>query len=158
VFNDGISLSGEGRIEVSQSDIVGSRVVRTLYDTLNLRFGPQEPTGTGEVRVQFQGPAVVLSSVQYFNRGVEIRGAGEIQNVNLGTDSPIDGYAVASTRILAGIRLPAIGALDRILGAFQTDAASVRIGGTLDDTEVRVVPLPEILGPFRRLLWAQLRE
>jgi hypothetical protein len=158
VLDRPISLAGEGRLSLTQSDLVGSGIVRTLYDTLNLSFGAQEPTGAGEVRVRFEGPAVVLSSAQYFNRGVEIRGAGRIANVNLGADSPVEGYAVGSTRILKGIKLPGVEALDRLLDVFQTGAASVRIGGVVDNVEVKVVPLPEVLDPFRRLLWAQLRE
>jgi len=157
-FDHGLMLAGEGRIRVTQSDLIDNGVVRTLYNTLSLRFGEQEPTGTGELRLSFEGPAVVFSSVEYFNRGVEIRGAGTIRNVNQGAASPIEGYAVASTRVLRGVKLPGLGALDRLLSAFQTGAASVKIGGTLDDTQVQVVPLPEVLGPFRRLLWAQLRE
>jgi uncharacterized protein involved in outer membrane biogenesis len=155
-FDRQISLAGQGRINLTQSDLVNNSIVRTLYDTLSLRFGPQEPTGTGEVRFSFEGPAVVLSSAQYFNRGVEIRGAGEIKNVNLGTDSPVEGYAVASTRVLRGINLPGIRALDRLLDIIQTGASSVKIAGVLDNVDVKVVPLPEVLGPFRRLLWAQL--
>jgi hypothetical protein len=157
-FDRRIALAGAGRIQLSQSDLAGNPVVRSLYDTLSLRFGAQEPVGTGEIRVQFEGSAVRFSSVQYFNRGVEVRGTGTIENVNLGADSPIDGYAVASTRVLKGIKLPGINDLDRLLDVFQTGAASVKIGGIVDNVEVQIVPLPEVLGSFRRLLWAQLQE
>jgi hypothetical protein len=34
----------------------------------------------------------------------------------------------------------------------------VKIAGTIEKTEVKVVPLPEVLGPFRSLLWSQLRR
>jgi hypothetical protein len=157
-FDRRLVLASEGLVRVTQSDLADNGIVRTLYNTLSLRFGAQEPTGTGELRLSFEGPAVVFSSVEYFNRGVEIRGAGTIRNVNLGAASPIEGYAVGSTRVLKGIKLPGLGALDHLLNVFQTGAASVKIGGTLQDTQVRVVPLPEVLGPFRRLLWVQLRE
>jgi hypothetical protein len=153
-----VMLSGGGRIRLSQSDLANNVIVRSLYNTLSLNFGSQKPAGTGEVEVQLQGPAVVLSSVQYFNRGVEIRGAGRIVNVNLGADSPIEGYAVASTRILKGIKVPGLRTFDHLLDAVQTSAGSVKIAGTIDEVRVQVVPLPEILDPFRRLLWAQLRE
>jgi hypothetical protein len=157
-FGRPIALTGQGRINLTQSDLAGNGVVRTLYDTLSLHFGAQEPTGTGEIRFSLEGPAVILSSIQYFNRGVEIRGSATIRNVNLGGDSPIEGYAVGSTHILKGLKLPGVGALDRWLDILQTGAASVKIGGVVDQVQVRVVPLPEVLGPFRRLLWAQLRE
>lgn len=157
-FQNQVLLAGQARLYLTESDLVNNAIARTLYNTLSLRFGSQKPAGTGEVRLSFQGPAVTISSAQYFNRGVEIRGAGAIKNVNLGGDSPIDGYAVASTRILQGVKLPGIGSLDRLMDVFQTGAASVKIAGVLDHAEVKVVPLPEVLGPFRRLLWSQLKE
>jgi hypothetical protein len=157
-FQNQVLLTGEARLNLIESDLINNDVVRTLYDTLSLHFGPQKPDGTGEARLSFQGPAVTISSAQYSNRGVEIRGAGEIKNVNLGGDSPIEGYAVASTRILKGVKLPGIGSLDHLMSVFQTGAASVKIAGVLDKVEVKVVPLPEVLGPFRRLLWSQLKE
>ncbi len=152
------SFGGEARINLTQSDLVGNRVVRVLHNTLNLQSGKQEPTGIGELSVQLEGPSVVIPSFRYFNQGVEIRGAGRIVDVNRGARSPVDGFAVASTRILKGVRLPGVKALDQLLATVQTGAASVEIGGTLEEVDARAVPLPDVLGSFRRLLWAQLRE
>ena len=157
-FETQVLLAGEARLKLTQSDLVNNGIVRVLYNTLSLHFGSQKPAGTGEIRLSFQGPAVTITSAQYFNRGVEIRGAGEIKNINLGGDSPIDGYAVASTRVLQGVKLPGISALDHLMDVFQAGAASVKIGGVIDNVQVKVVPLPEVLDPFRRLLWAQLKE
>jgi len=44
------------------------------------------------------------------------------------------------------------------MATFQAGAASVKIGGTIDEVEVNVVPLPAVVGSFRRLLWSQLKE
>ncbi len=154
---DPLSLGGQAEIHLAQADLLNNSVVATLYDTLNLRFGQQQPTGAGEIDIQLEGSAVAIPSFLYFNRGVEIRGAGRIGAVNRGTESPVDGYAVASTRVLKGIELPGVKDLDRLLASLQTGTASVKIGGTLGSVEVNVVPLPDVLGSFRRLLWAQLR-
>jgi hypothetical protein len=151
-------LSGTAHLRLTQSDLVNNSIVRTLYDTLSLRFGKQEPTGTGEIQIRLEGPAAVISSFSYFNRGVEIRGAGTIAELARGGASPLTGYAVASTHVLQGLPLPGVASLDRLLSSFQTGAASVRIAGTLAHAEVNVVPLPEVLGAFRNLLWAQLRS
>jgi hypothetical protein len=153
-----LSLGGEARVDLKDSDLVNNGVVATLYNTLNLRFGQQQPTGTGQIDIRLEGSSVAIPSFLYFNRGVEIRGAGGIADVRLGAASPVDGFAVASTRVLKGIPLPGVNALDRMLATFQTGASSVKIGGTLDNVEVTVVPLPVVLDSFRRLLWAQLRE
>ena len=151
-------FGGEAKIRLAQSDLAGNSVVGALYSALNLRFGRQQPTGTGEIKIQLAGPSVVIPSFFYFNRGVEIRGAGRLGDIRLGAESPVDGYAVASTRVLKGIELPGVDTLDRLLASFQTGTASARIEGTLDHVQVKIVPLPVVLDPFRRLLWNQLRE
>jgi hypothetical protein len=152
------SFGGEARILLAESDLASSSVVGALYNTLKLNFGRREPTGTGDVTIRLEGPSVVIPSFTYFNQGVEIRGAGRIEDINLGARSPVDGFVVASTRVLRGVRLPGVRALDRLMSTFQAGAASARVRGTLEAVEVGVVPLPEVLGSFRNLLWAQLRE
>ncbi len=151
-------LQGEARISLTKSDLGNNSIIGSLYSTLNLQFGRQEPNGTGDVTVRLEGPSLLIPSFSYFNRGVEIRGAGQIDNLNRGGESPVSGFAVGSTRVLKGINLPGVQSLDRLLATFQSGAASVSIGGTLAQAEVKVVPLPVVLDPFRRLLWAQLRQ
>ncbi len=149
---------GEAQIRLAQSDLAANRVVGALYNALNLRFGKQQPTGIGEIEIQVAGPSVVIPSFLFFNRGVEIRGAGHIRDIRRGAESPVDGYAVASTRVLKGVELPGVDTLDRLLASLQTGTASARINGTLDDVQVTIVPLSVVLDPFRRLLWDQLRK
>jgi len=151
-------FGGEAKIRLAQSDLAGNSVVGALYNALNLRFGRQQPTGIGEIKIQLAGLSVVIPSFFYFNRGVEVRGAGRIGDIHLGGDSPVDGYAVASTRVLKGIELPGVDTLDRLLTSFQTGTASAKIEGALDHAQVKIVPLPVVLDPFRRLLWDQLRQ
>jgi hypothetical protein len=153
-----VRLGGEARLHLTESDLANNSIVRTLYNTLSLRFGVQEPAGTGTVRLRFEGPALVVPSVVYFNRGVEIRGAATLADWSRGGASPLTGYAVGSSHILQGLPLPGVGALDKLLASLQTGAASVQIAGSLAQPRVTLVPLPEILIPFRNLLWAQLRE
>jgi hypothetical protein len=153
-----LALAGEASIKLAQSDLVNNSVIGALHGILNLKIGETRPTGTGEIAIQFEGPAVVIPSFEYFNRGVEVRGAGRIGDIRLGADSPMDGYAVASSRVLKGIRLPGVRSLDRLMATLQEDAASVKIAGTVDEPEVKVVPLPVVSGSLRRLLWAQLHH
>jgi len=156
--SDWRSFGGEVRIRMTESDLVGNSVVQALHGALNLRLGARQPTGTGDIAVRFEGPSVVIPSFTYFNRGVEIRGAGRIGDIFAGSQSAVEGFAVGSTRILKGIRLPGVRSLDRVLATFQAGAASVKIAGTVGQVEPRIVPVPEVLGPLYNLLWAQLRE
>ena len=153
-----LSLGGEADLVLTQSDLAASTIVQTLYNGLSLDFREKKPTGTGQVRILLEGKALKIPSFAYFNRGVEIRGAGEIRDFRLGSDSPIAGYAVGSTRVLKGISLPGVRQLDRLMGSFQAGVASVQIGGTLGEATTSVVPLPAVSSAFRRLLWSQLRQ
>jgi len=151
-------LSGQADLNISQSDLGAAPILRTLHDTLNLNLGQAKPEGTGQVKVQFDGRHIRIPSFVYFNRGVEVRGAGVIGDFTRGGQSPIEGYAVGSTRVLKGIRLPGVRELDRLMASMQTGVASVTIAGTLAKVEVAVVPLPVVSGPLRHLLWSQLRD
>jgi len=151
------SFSGQADLNLSQSDLANSSVVRTLYDTMSLNLGSSEPKGTGQMRIQLDGVRTLIPSFVYFNRGVEIRGAGQIDNFHLGSASPVDGYAFGSTRVLKGIALPGVKELDRLMSSLQSGVASVQINGTVAEPKVGVVPLPSLSDPLRRLLWAQLR-
>lgn len=151
-------LSGQADLNISQSDLGETPILRTLYNTLNLNLGHPRPEGTGQAKVRFDGTRIRVPGFVYFNRGVEVRGAGEIEDFTRGVESSIEGYAVGSTRVLKGIRLPGVRELDRLMASMQTGVASVTIGGNLGKVEVAVVPLPVVSGPLRHLLWSQLRE
>jgi hypothetical protein len=151
-------LSGQADLHVTQSDLVNNAIVRTLYDTLSLDLGQSRPEGTGQMDVVFEGNRVRIPSFVYFNRGVEVRGAVRIVDYTLGADSPMDGYAVGSTRVLKGMQLPGVRQLDRLMSSLQTGIASVTIKGTVGQTQINVVPLPVIGDAFRGLLWTQLRD
>lgn len=151
-------LSGQADLRISQSDLASAPILSTLYNTLSLKLGQTEPEGEGQVRLQFDGEHIRIPSFVYFNRGVEVRGAGEIKDFTLGGQSPVQGYAVGSTRVLKEVRLPGVKELDRLMSSLQTGVASVTIDGTLEKTRTQVVPLPVVSDPLRRLLWSQLRE
>lgn len=61
---------------------------------------------------------------------MEVRGAGAIKDLSLGLDSPVEDYAIGSTRPLKEIRLPGAAELDKLMTSLQKSVASVRIEGT----------------------------
>jgi hypothetical protein len=151
------SFSGQTDLTLDKSDLANNAIVRMLYDAMSLNVGPSEPQGSGRVRIQLDGFQLSIPSFAYFNRGVEIRGAGRINDIRQGSASPIEGHAYGSTRVLKGIGLPGIKELDRLMSSIQSNAASVKIAGDLGQPDARIVPLPAISAPLRRLLWVQLR-
>ncbi len=151
-------LNGEARLHVKHSDLGENPIIRTLFDALSLNLGSAKPEGTGELNIRFSGARVAFPSFVYFNQGVEVRGAGQIDDFHLGKASPIQGYAVGSTRVLKNVQLPGISELDRLMATLQSGAATVIVKGTLGKPEAKIVPLPEVQGALRYLLWQQLRE
>ncbi|MCG7852578.1 MAG: hypothetical protein MIO92_08655, partial [Methanosarcinaceae archaeon] len=151
-------LTGTADFQLSETDLVNNHVISTLYNSLNLKFDQAQPTGVGRISLRAEGPTLQIPSFYYFNRGAEVRGAGIIKDLNLGLASPLEGYAIGSTRPLKDTHLPGAEELDKLMTSLQKSVASVKIEGTLGKPEVKVVPFPEISSAVRRLLWGQLRE
>jgi len=151
-------LTGNADFQLSETDLVNNFVIATLYNSLNLKFDQAQLTGVGRISLRAEGAILHIPSFYYFNRGVEVRGAGVIKDISLGLASPIEGYAIGSTRPLKGMRLPGVEELDKLMSFLQKSVASVKIEGTLAKPVAKVVPFPEVSSSIRRLLWGQLRE
>jgi len=158
VLSDFHGMTGGINANLSQSELGQGIVVRTIYDALNLKLGSRPPAGEGQIRLRLEGSTVTIPSFSYFNRGVEIRGAGSIDDLMMGGASPVKGYAIGSIRPLKGTSLPGMDDLDRLMTSLQTDVSSVQIQGKLAEPEVVPVPLREINDFLRVLLWRQLRK
>jgi hypothetical protein len=152
------AFGGDVTVKLEDSDLVNNSVVQTLYNALSLDSTTAKPTGTGQIQMRLEGRTLEIPGFVYFNRGVEIRGAGSIEDISLGARSRVEGYAVGSTRVLKAIRLPGVRELDRLMASLQTALASAQTQRTLGEPEVEVVPLPVVSNAFRRLLWSQLKE
>jgi hypothetical protein len=158
VLSDFHGMTGEINTYLSESELGQGIVVRTIYDALNLKLGSRQPAGEGQIRLRLEGSTVKIPSFTYFNRGVEIRGAGSVDDLMMGGTSPVKGYAIGSIRPLKGTNLPGMGDLDRLMTSLQTGVSSVQIQGMLAEPEVVPVPLREIGDFLRVLLWRQLRK
>ncbi len=158
VVSDLHGLTGEVNFDITESDLARTMIISTLYNVMNLKFGNNEPKGQGQVSLRFEGSSLQIPSFVYFNRGVEIRGGGSIDDLTKGRMSSVRGYAVGSARPLKGINLLGIKELDRLMASLQTNVASVKIQGTLDKPEAVSVPFKEISTGLRALLWDQLHK
>jgi hypothetical protein len=152
------TLSGNTEIRLTESDLMHTKIVGDVYSALNLAFGELDAKGEGKMVLSAQGEKIEIMSFEYFNRGAEVRGAGEIAAITMGKLSPVSGFATGSMRPLPQTRLPGTKELDRLITGLQVGLVTVKISGTLGDASTRVVPLPEVQNALRGLLWQQLRE
>lgn len=144
-------LFGEGRLGIFESDLANLPGISAVYNLLNLRIGPQAPSGRGDVRIRLEGSALEIYRLRYFNRGADLAASLRIEDVWAGAESPISGVAAGTLRPLREMNIPFLD-LDRMLGALQTGAATVEISGTLEDREIRPVPFADVAGRFVRIL------
>ncbi len=158
IFSDLKRMTGDANIQISESDFAQTKIVGTLYNTMKLKFRKNKPSGTGRVRLRFEGSSLHIPSFEYFNRGVEIRGSGSIEDLTKGKSSPVTGYAFGSARPLKGINLLGIGELDKLMTSLQKRASSVQVSGSLESYDVEVVPFKDIKKGLRVLLWDQLHK
>ena len=150
--------SGRADISLWASDLMNTAVIGAVYQTMNLAFGDLDASGRGTVKLAAQGEKIEVMSFEYFNRGVEVRGAGAIEAVTMGKNSPVSGFATGSMRPLREMRIPGTRELDRLISVLQVGVATVKVEGTLGAATARVVPMPEVQNALRALLWQQLRE
>ncbi len=144
-------MSGSLDLMLEESNLSGNKVIGTLYNVLNLK-SKAEPEGYGRVSMRLSGVELVISEFYYFNRGVEMRGTGVVKNLQLGSQSPVEGVVLASTRPLKEIELPGIETLDKMLFFAQKEATAVEVGGSIEDIKVELRLLPQIQATLKKLL------
>lgn len=145
-------LYGRARVRLAESDLIGLPGIAQVFSALRLEIGTLDPTGVGQMDLRLEGHALEIGRLVYFNRGTDILAQLRIEDIRAGGASPIRGLAVGFMRPLKDINLPYLDVVDRLIKAAQSDAASVRIRGTLEDSQVEVVPLREMFGSVERLL------
>lgn len=147
-------MFGEGVIEVTESDLASVPGFALIHDVLapKRRNGGNGLTGTGQMTVRMENDAIEFSRITYFNRGTDVIGRLRIENIWLGQESPVNGLFGGVLRPLRDVNLPLIGKLDNVMSAIQTNAASVRVSGTLGDPQQNLAPLAEVTGALERVL------
>lgn len=145
---------GSARLLLSDSELLALPGIAQLYGALRLNIGNSQPTGEGEMILRFEGNALEITRLTYFNRGTDILAGLRIENFWQASDSPISGTAVGAIRPLRGTNLPFFEIVDRLIGAAQSNAAAVDISGTLSKPDTQVLPLQEITSAIRRLIVA----
>jgi len=144
-------ISGSLNVNLTESNLANTRIIGTLYNSLNLKLDALKPEGYGNVELRFIGQKLQITDFYYFNRGVEIRGTGIVRNLYKGKKSPVEGIVLATTRPLKDIDLPGLSMLDKFLYFAQKEMTAVKVNGTLGDVQINVIALPEVQSVLGRL-------
>lgn len=146
------NLYGDGAVEIREADLGNLDLISGLYNLMNLGQGPRGPTGYGSATYRIEGGALNLTSLHYFNRGVEARAVLRVDDLPSIPDSPISGHAFGSPRPLKDTKIPLLDQvlpdIDAVLSAVVQDAVSVKISGTVRDYKVE----PVVFGSIGREL------
>ena len=145
-------LSGEFLLNISDSDLANSDVIGAMYQAMSVQSATKEPQGEGSARLRLQDGTLILSNATYRNRGVEVRASIAVQDLFLGADSPMAGYAVGTARPLSDLKLPLVRDLDDILSALQATATTMRVGGTVAEPRATPATLGDLSAEFKRAI------
>ncbi|MGI9014692.1 MAG: hypothetical protein ACR2GY_10640 [Phycisphaerales bacterium] len=147
-------MFGKGAFDVRQADLGSLPIFAQLHDLLKLDISLGQNGTGGKARAEYriEGKSLLIEPFTYFHRGMDAVAQIVIEDVWLGGESPISGFAIGTVRPFRDVNLPLASDLDRLLGAFQSDAASVSISGTLAERLVQPTPLNELGAKVGRML------
>ncbi len=121
---------GSGDLKISQSNLTGSTIMASVYRLMNVSLVNQKPRGTGEARWRIDGGNAQITYLHYFDRGVEILGAGELDNIWSMPQSTLKGYVIGTVRPFKHLHIPFIPQAKAILNALESSVSTVQVAGT----------------------------
>ncbi|MGC8623806.1 MAG: hypothetical protein ACP5VQ_00900 [Phycisphaerae bacterium] len=121
---------GSGDLRITQSNLTGSSIMTAIYRLMNVRLSTHTPTGTGEARWRIDGGNAQITYLHYFDRGVEIMGAGEMDDLWKMPNCRIKGYVIGTVRPFKHFHIPFVPQAKAILNALESSVSSVQVGGT----------------------------
>ena len=151
------AMFGDVNVELSESDLGNFDPIGFLYDVMNVA-GRDGRGGHGRVNARLDNESLQVTDFYLFNRGVEVRGAGAIDEIFGLPESPIAGTLVGTARPLSALRLPLMADVDQILSVLQANATTVQVSGTLREPDVRLTTLDEVSDAVRALLLGEVRR
>jgi hypothetical protein len=153
-------ITADGRVEITASDLGNVDFVAFLYNALNVDSGPQQPEGKGNLTFHLEDGLLTLNRLRYFNRGVEVRGIADIDEVWRLPDSPIRGTAVGTARPFKDVKLPFLSSysLDTIVTALQTDLTTVGLSGTVRNRQLNPLAFSDLGEGMRTFILGDFQQ
>ena len=133
---------GRGNMQITQSNLGEIPLFSGLFRLLSFSQGGPSATVDSAFRVE-QG-VFVFERFQYQAPGISLRLYGRVENVFLGLQSPLTGYAIASASPLPDIE--GVSALNEAFAAFAGDLTSFNLDGTLEEPQIAPRALEGIFG------------
>ena len=121
---------GSGDLKITQSNLVGSTIMASIYRLMHVRISTSHPTGSGEARWRIDSGNAQITYLHYFDQGVEILGAGEMDNIWKIPNCPIKGYVIGTVRPFKQFHIPFVPQAKAILNALESSVSSVQVAGT----------------------------
>ncbi len=155
------SLYGDGQVSLENADIGNFGPIASLYGLMHLGGDVRQPTGKGNISFRVEANAMNITSLRYFNRGVEVRAQATVKDLDKMPLSELNGVAVGTARPLKNAKLPIFETIlpdvDKLLAAIQGDAVSIQIGGTVGKPEAKALPFNSIGEGMRQFLVGDVR-
>jgi hypothetical protein len=143
--------TGVGSATLTDTDLGQNSIISALYGIMSIKPS-NSPTGSGSATFRLTGSALDITSFRYFNRGIEVRGVGQLTDLWLGGDSGVNAYVLGSVRPFKDLKLPFIVDLDKVLNVIQQGSNPARITGTLKHPKVDPALFADIGQGLRSLI------
>ena len=121
---------GSGDLRITQSNLTGSSIMSSIYRLMNVHLSTRHPTGSGEARWRIDGGNAQITYLHYFDQGVEILGAGEMNDLWKMPNCRIKGYVIGTVRPFKHFHVPFIPQAKSILNALESSVSTVQVAGT----------------------------
>jgi hypothetical protein len=128
---DKTQMFGSVSLQIHDSDLGSFGPFAVLYDTMHLGGTAGKKVGTGSVEARYDNDNVIISSLRYYNRGVDAYGLATINNISRYPNCPLGGELVGTYSPLKSIKLPFFADADKIFSVLQANLTSIVIGGTI---------------------------
>jgi hypothetical protein len=128
---DKLQLFGQASLQIHDSDLANFGPFAVLYDTMHLGGNAGKPIGEGTLEARYDNDNLIISSLRYFNRGVDAYGLATIGKVSKYPACPLSGEVVGTLAPLRNIKLPFFADADKIFSVLQANLTSIVISGTL---------------------------
>ncbi len=146
------SINGTVDLTMEQMNLADNDIISTLYGVVRPNSREEDYTGSGAAKIRFDGVKIAIDDFYYFNRGFEVYGSGRIADTSLGQQSPVSGVVFGTIRPFKDVSIIGAKTVDKTMLMLQSNLASVRISGTIESNEIRVVALPDMQSAINAIM------